>query len=111
MTCGDGCSGILCRFFFGEFRNILRYIAVHLQDGVRNVKVRAGASGNQDGGNAAFLIKETGAFNERGDGLLLPADNRLHQLVADHEIGGAGILVDEKDLCAAFHAFDHIGGL
>ena len=111
MLSGCGRGGILCRLFSGKFRNILRHIAVHLQDGVRNVKVRAGASGNQDGGNAAFFIEETGALDERGDGFLLPADHPLHQLVADHEIGGAGVLVDEKDPGAAFHALDHVGRL
>lgn len=42
---------------FGGPGDVQRIIAVHLDDGIRNMEKGAGASGNQDGGNAGFLYK------------------------------------------------------
>ena len=86
-------------------------IAVHLYDCVRDVEKRAGASGNQDRGNTACFKQLSGPLDKRGNGFLFAVDDLLHQLVPDHKVGGAGVLVDEEGAAAGEHAFHNSGSL
>ena len=43
-------------FCLGELGDILRYIAIHLNDGVCDVEIRTRTACHQDGRDAAFLI-------------------------------------------------------
>ena len=42
------------------------------------------------------VIQFPGPLDKRRDGLHIPVDDPLHQFVPDHEVGGAGILVDQE---------------
>ena len=75
------------------------------------MKVSPGAASHQDGGDALVPVQGLYPVNEGGDGLHVPVDDPLHQGVPDHEIGGAGILVNEKQGGAGLHALHHIGRL
>ena len=93
--------------------NVHRTVAVHLDHSVRNVEEGAGASCHQDGGDAQLVKKLSRPLNERGDRLFFSVDDALHQLVPHHEVGGRGILVDEKGMAAgenALHDSGRLGG-
>ena len=44
-------------------------------------------------------------------GSFFAVDDLLHQLVPDHKVGGAGVLVDEEGAAAGEHAFHNSGSL
>ena len=41
-----------------------------------------------------------GPLQERRNGLLVPDDDLLHELVPDHEVGGGGVLVHKEQAAA-----------
>src|SRR5699024_3674538 len=51
------------------------------------------------------------AVHERGDGFALGRDQDAHALVADHEVGGRGVLVDQQRRGAGVDRLDEGGGL
>ena len=86
-------------------------IAVHLHDLVSDVEEGAGAPRHQDGGDAGLLVEISGPLQERGDGLLVPADHLLHEIVPHHKVGGGGVLVDEEEAGAGLNVLHHAGRL
>ena len=84
---------------FGKFRDVDGLILLHLDDAVRLVEVGSAASGHQDCGDAEAVVELLHPVDKGDDGLAVPVDNPLHQLVPDHEVGGAGVLVDEENFC------------
>ncbi len=103
-----GKPGILCRSLLRRLRDIPRHIAVHLHDLVRHLEIRAGTSRNQHRRDAKPLIDGSHPLNKRRNGLHIPVDHPLHQLIAHHEIRRACIFVDEKGACARLHRLHHI---
>ena len=95
----------------GQSGNIPGNVPVHLNDVVSNVKVGSGAPGNKDCGDAVGVIELPDPVQKWGDGLHVPVDDPLHQLVPDHEVGGAGVLVHEQQGGTGLHALHHIGRL
>ena len=81
-------------FLFGKFRDVNGRILLHLNDAVRLVEIGSAASGHQDCGDAEAVVELPHPVDKGDDGLAVPVDNPLHQLVPDHEVGGAGVLVD-----------------
>lgn len=75
------------------------------------MEIGSAASGHQDRGDAEAVVEFPHPVNEGDDGLAVPVDDPLHQLVPDHEIGGAGVLVNEENFASRLHGFHHIGGL
>ena len=70
-------------------------VGIHLDDPAGDMEVGSAASHYQDQGYPRFLPQVQRPFQERGNGLLLPGDYRLHQLVTDHEVGGGGVLIHQ----------------
>ena len=71
----------------------------------------SGTARDKDRGDAGFLVEIPDAGDKRGDRFLVASHDTRHQFIADHEIGRAGIFVDEKELCSCPYGFDDIGGL
>ena len=82
-------------------------VAVHLDYRVCNVKICTGTSGYHYRGDACFLKKASGPLDKGGDGLLVPADHLLHQLVPYHEIRGGGVLIDQEYPASRLPALDY----
>lgn len=93
--------------FFYHLRDIKRAVCIHLDNSVCDEEVGAGASSYEDGGDACLLVEIAGAFDERGDRLFIAADDALHQVVPQHEVGSGGVLVDQESAGSCFNAFDH----
>ena len=68
---------------------------------------RAGAARHQNGGRARLLVQPARPLQKRRDGLLLAADDLLHELVAHHEVRSGSIFVDEEQAAARLHALYH----
>ena len=85
---------MLCAYFFHLLRNIYRPVTIHLDDPVCNVEKSTGASGYQNRRNPGLLIQITGSLQKRCDRLFFPADDLLHQVISDHEIGSRGIFIN-----------------
>ena len=88
-------------------RNVHRPVAVHHQDMIRNIEESPRASRNQDGGNTRFPVQIPRPLQKRRNGLLVPHDHLLHELIPNHEIGGRCILVDQKQPGSRLNAFHH----
>ena len=69
------------------------------------------AAYHQNQGNPSLLPEVQSPLQKGGDGLLLPGDHRLHQLVPNHEIGGGGVLVHQKKAAARLQRLGDVGGL
>ena len=98
-------------FLLGQRGDVLGDVAVHLKDGVRHMEIGSRASGHQNGGNAVHLIEFPHPVNEGGDRLHVPVDDPLHQFVPDHEVGGAGVLIDKQQGSPRLHGLYHVGCL
>ena len=57
------------------------------------------------------LIELPDPVKKGGDGFHIPVDDPLHQLVPDHEVGGAGVLVDEQQGGPSLQSLHHVGRL
>ena len=75
------------------------------------MEIRTGTAGYDNGRDSKILIKTSHPFDKRDNGLFFRRDHLLHQFVADHEISGRGIFVDQQQGTAAFHTFHQIGRL
>ena len=51
------------------------------------------------------------AVDEGRDGFFVGGDEVAHAGVADEEVGGGGVFVDEECACAQLEGFDDGGGL
>ena len=85
--------------------DIHRHIIIHLDHGICNMEKGTRASCNQDRGNPCFFKKILCSFQKWGNGLLFPADHLLHKAVTNHEIGGRGVLIQEKYPASSLHSF------
>ena len=72
------------------------------------MEIRARASRYDDRGNAVIVIQLPDPFDKRCDRLHIPVDDSLHQLIADHEVRGAGVFVNEQKGCARLYALHHV---
>ena len=102
-----GFGSLLFAGIFYHLRDIKRAVCIHLDNSVCDEEVGAGASGYEDGGDACLLVEIAGAFDERGDRLFIAADDALHQVVPQHEVGSGGVLIDQESAGSRFNAFDH----
>ncbi len=108
LSCRRGASqsiGKLFRLLFRQRRNLHGTVLIHLQDAVRFMEIGTAASRHQHGGNPVIFIQFPHPVDKGDDGFHIPADNPLHQFVPDHEIGGAGVLVDKKSPGPHLHGF------
>ena len=92
--------------FMGD---VHRAVTVHHQDMVRDVEEGPGAACHQNGGDPRFFIQVPCPLQEGRDGLLVPADHLLHELVPHHEVGGGGVLVNQEKPGARFNPLHHRG--
>ena len=96
---------------FGQVGDVPGDIAVHLDDVVRRVEIGPGAARHQNGGQAPAVIQLPHPVQEGGDRLHVPADDPLHQLVPDHKVGGAGVLVHKQHPGPGLQSLHHVGRL
>ncbi len=59
-----------------------------------------GTSSHNDRGYPEYIIQIPHPLNKRGDRLHIPVDDSLHQFVPHHEVGGAGIFIEIKNVLA-----------
>jgi len=85
-------------------------VVVHHEDPVGGVEEGAGAADDHDEGDPG-LGEGGDAVDEGRDGFLLGGDEVAHARVADEEVGGGGVLVDEERARAQLEGFDDGGGL
>ena len=102
-----GFGNFLFAGIFYHLCDIKRAVCIHLDDSVCDEEVGTGASSYEDGGDACLLVEIAGAFDERGDRLFIAADDALHQVVPQHEVGSGGVLIDQESAGSRFNAFDH----
>ena len=86
-------------------------VAPHGDDGVGHVEVVAAPAQHQHRAHAERLVQLPHPVHERRDGLALLRHQRLHAPVADHEVGGRRVLVDEQDARAGLQGLHDGGGL
>ena len=76
--------------------DILRHVAVHLDNGIGNVEISSRTSRYDYSGNAIVVIQLPYPLDKRSDRLHVAVNDSLHQLIADHEVGSTCILVDQE---------------
>ena len=103
---GKGAGGLL-----GPGGDVVGHIPIHLDHTVGGVEVGPRTPRHQNGGDAMLLIEFPDALQEGGNGLHIPVNDLLHQRIPHHEVGGAGILVHEKEGGTSLQALHHIGRL
>ena len=99
------------RLPLGQGGDVPGLVPVHLDHPVGRVKIGAGAPRHQNGGHPPAVVQLPDPLQEGGDGLHVPMNHPLHQLVPDHEVGGAGVLVDEQQGGPRLQALHHVGSL
>ncbi len=95
----------------GLVRDVPGVVGIHLHNLVRDVEIGSAASHHQNQGHPSFMPQIQRPFQERGNGLLVPGDYRLHQLVPHHEVGGGGVLVHEQHPAPCLQGLGDVGRL
>ena len=86
-------------------------VGVHGDDQVRNVQERPGTARDEHRGHALVPIQGPNPVDERSDGFAFVGHQGAHALISDHEVGGAGVLVQEQHLCSGFNGLRDRGRL
>ena len=92
---------------FHLLRDLHRLIAVHLNDVVRDVEERAGASRYQNRRYTSLFIQIPAPLQKWRDRLFLPADDLLHEIIPHHKVSGGGIFINQKQPASRLNAFQH----
>ena len=94
-------------------RHVAGLVGVHADHAVGDVQVVAGAAHHQHRRHAALLPELPHAVDEGRDRFLLARHQAAHARVADHEVGGRRVLVDQQPGGAGlqgFHDGRRLGG-
>lgn len=83
-------------------------VVLHADDAVGDGEVGAAAADDDDGGDFAFVV-EGADFGDEGDDGVVGVEAG-HAVVANEEVGGAGVFVEEEEFGADFEGFLDGGG-
>ena len=83
----------------------------HLNHAIGDAEIVTRSTHHQDGGNVVFFVENSHPIDERSYRLVFLCDQFLHSLIANHEIGGAGVLVHQEHFGAGFDGLGDEGRL
>ena len=85
-----------CHQLLGSRSDVDGQISVHHEDGVGDSEVVPGRPNHHHNGHTQAFIDFTDTGDERRDGFLLWRNQLLHELISDHEVGRAGVFVQQE---------------
>src|SRR5690606_15087281 len=78
---------------------------------VGDVEVVAAGAHDQHGGDAVDAVQRPDEVDEGDEGLAVAVHQPLHALVADHQVGGGGVLVHQQHGGPGLQGLGDVGGL
>ena len=95
----------------GLLGDVAQVVGVHEQDPVGHVQVVPGAAHDHDRGDAPPAEQRGDAVHQGRDGLALGGHELAHARVADEQVRGGGVLVQQQRRGAGLDGLDDGGGL
>ncbi|GIX60890.1 uncharacterized protein BcabD6B2_03250 [Babesia caballi] len=90
---------------------VVAAVLVHLDDSVRLGHEEAAGPRDHDRGDPQALIERAHEEQERSNGLGTLGHQRVHNVVAVHEVGGGNVLVKQQQVGAHFDGLHDDGSL
>ena len=78
---------------------------------IRDVEKRARTARHQDRRDALLRKQRADTLYKRGDRLILGGNELLHAFVADHEVSGRRVFIDQECMCARLQGLHQVRGL
>ena len=78
---------------------------------IRDVEKRARTARHQDRRDALLRKQRADTLHKWGDRLILGGNELLHAFVADHEVCGRRVFIDQECLCARLQGLHQVRGL
>ena len=107
----SGNHRVILRFLLGIVRDILRDITVHLDNRIRDMEISTRTSCHDHCGDSIIIVQLPDPLDKWRDGLHIPVNHPLHQLIPDHEVRCARIFINQHKGRARLNALNYICGL